>query len=94
MIRPSRKDLPLLSDRQSSDRYLGKMANRMRIGGFFTLAVSLVAIIAVLEGEHHSTGLTLISLVAIGAIGFGAALAADIFWRALKAKSSVDEREF
>ncbi len=87
-------ELPILADRHRIDHHLSRLANRLRLGGYVTAALALVVIMSLQESSHPHTDLATVSMIAFGAVGFGIAIAGDLFWRSMKAHTTVDEREF
>lgn len=79
----------ILEERRRTDRHLGKLANRLRLAGIVTAMLALVMLFALRQSDLATT-----FMIAIGALGFGVALAGEAFWRALRLVTSVDEREF
>ena len=84
----------ILDERLRTDRHLGKLANRLRLAGIVTAILALVTLLSFRQSNHPQTDLATLSMIAVGAVGFGVALAGEVFWRALRLITSVDEREF
>ncbi|PTQ72750.1 hypothetical protein [Celeribacter persicus] len=84
----------ILEERRRADRHLGKLVNRLRLAGIVTAMLALVIFLSLRQSDHPQTDLATTFMIAIGALGFGIALAGEAFWRALRLVTSVDEREF
>lgn len=84
----------VLDERHKTDRHLGRLANRLRLSGIVTMALALVAIFGTRQSNPPQAVFATDFLIIVGSVGFGVALAAEAFWRALRSVTSVDEMEF
>lgn len=84
----------VLEERRQTDRHLGRLANRLRLSGIVTLALAMVTMFGVRQSNHLQADLAAGFMIVVASVGFGVALAAEAFWRALRSVTSVDEREF
>lgn len=80
--------------RESLDRHLGQLANRIRLAGFVVASIAVAAKIGTLASPEVLGGALSWFFPIIASAGFGAAIAGEIFWRTLLRLTSVDSSDF